>query len=192
VYLNGKLDNGALIGTVTARQRSSREPLVIGHRNHPKGFEFEGFIDDVRLYSRPLNEPEILQVMRGRDPTNHKTSALHGGGRGATFAEAEPQSLPCGIYSDREDARLPGLAAVLGVLVAIFWLGFPVVDSPGLCLGVSYAAGLLLLTLSAPALPLITQIAVAGSSIAGCLAVLVPIHFQSASSFPALTRWPRL
>jgi hypothetical protein len=45
VYLNGELDNGSLLGSVTATQRSSRGALYVGRRSRPAGFEFAGIID---------------------------------------------------------------------------------------------------------------------------------------------------
>ena len=45
VYLNGELDNGFLLGSVTGTQRSSRGDLYVGRRSRPAGFEFAGIID---------------------------------------------------------------------------------------------------------------------------------------------------
>lgn len=53
VYLNGKLDDGFLSGTVPGTRRSSRQSLYVGKRKM-RGFEFAGTIDDVRIYSRAL------------------------------------------------------------------------------------------------------------------------------------------
>jgi hypothetical protein len=176
VYLNGKLDDGPLVGTVTSRQRSSREALVIGRRSDSAGFEFEGLIDDVRLYSRPLKESDIRQIMQGRGPMDMPLAAtVKDGG----VPVAEEKALPCGIYSDREDARLPVKATVLGALVGIAFLGFRFIPSPVVWLPASYAVGLLLATVSAPELPLFTRMSVSLTSIAGCLAILIPVHFSS-------------
>ena len=49
VYLNGVLDNGALVGTVTASQQNSTANVNIGRRPGTSGFEFAGRIDDVRI-----------------------------------------------------------------------------------------------------------------------------------------------
>ena len=65
VYLNGELDNGLLFGSVTGAQHSSRSPVYIGRRSDGAGFEFAGFIHDVRIYSRALNAAEIVSDMRG-------------------------------------------------------------------------------------------------------------------------------
>ena len=90
VYLNGELDNGVLVGTVTGGQRSSREKVYVGRRSNLEGFEFAGSIDDVRIYSRALTKAEITAVMRGAVPDNvqeSQTAREHTrdfGGRGGT------------------------------------------------------------------------------------------------------------
>ena len=44
VYLNGHLDNGLLLGSVTGAQHSSRSHVYIGRRSDWAGYEFAGFI----------------------------------------------------------------------------------------------------------------------------------------------------
>src|SRR5262249_42449736 len=63
VYLNDVLDNGALVGTVTASQQNSTLPVVIGKRSGLSGFEVNGRIDEVRLYNRALSLAEIKTNM---------------------------------------------------------------------------------------------------------------------------------
>ena len=63
VYLNGQLDNGVLLGTVTASQQNSTANVTIGRRAGSTGFEFSGRIDDVRIYNRPLTVAEIQTDM---------------------------------------------------------------------------------------------------------------------------------
>jgi len=59
VYLNGQLDNGQLVGTVTTSQQNSALNVNIGRRAGNTGFEFSGRIDDVRIYDRALTQAEI-------------------------------------------------------------------------------------------------------------------------------------
>ena len=63
VYLNGQLDNGPLVGTVTAVAAE----LVAEREHRPAAgggnFEFNGRIDDVRIYSRALTAAEIQADM---------------------------------------------------------------------------------------------------------------------------------
>ena len=48
VYLNGQLDDGQLVGTVTATQQTSSLDVEIGQRpGNPGTFEFNGRIDEV-------------------------------------------------------------------------------------------------------------------------------------------------
>ena len=63
VYLNGVLDNGTLLGTVTATQQNSPLNVNIGRRPGLSGFAFNGTIDEVRIYNRALTQAEIQADM---------------------------------------------------------------------------------------------------------------------------------
>ena len=63
VYLNGVLDNGALVGTVTASQQNSTANVNIGRRPGASGFEFAGRIDDVRIADHALTQSQIQTDM---------------------------------------------------------------------------------------------------------------------------------
>ena len=63
VYLNGQLDNGELVGTVTATQQNSPQNVLVGQRPGQSGFGFNGRIDDVRIYGRALTPAEIQADM---------------------------------------------------------------------------------------------------------------------------------
>jgi concanavalin A-like lectin/glucanase superfamily protein/VanZ like protein len=60
VYLNGRIDNGCVLGEVGARQRPSGQDGYIGRRADKTGYEFRGLIDEIRVYSRALSSSEIL------------------------------------------------------------------------------------------------------------------------------------
>jgi glucose/arabinose dehydrogenase len=62
VYLNGVLDNGSLVGTITSSQQNSTSNVNIGRRAGG-GFGFIGRIDDVRIYNRALTVAEIRTDM---------------------------------------------------------------------------------------------------------------------------------
>jgi hypothetical protein len=145
VYLNGKLDNGFLLGSVTGEQHSSRSAVYVGRGGDP-GFEFAGSIDDVHIYSFALTKAEIAADMRGR--------AIDGS---AVQRAADPgyQEVPCRILSDHEDARIPAAAAMVGVLVAVACIGLWPSTGALLCLTVSFAAGLVLLPATSSNLPLL-------------------------------------
>jgi chitodextrinase len=75
VYLDAQLDNGGGVGTVTATQQNSTQNVSIGRRTGSAGFEFNGRIDEVRIYNRALSQSEIqadmnvaLAIVAG-DPT---------------------------------------------------------------------------------------------------------------------------
>ena len=63
VYLNGQLDDGTLIGTVTSTQQNSTANVNIGRRPTGNGFNFNGRLDDVRIYGRALTQAEIQADM---------------------------------------------------------------------------------------------------------------------------------
>jgi glucose/arabinose dehydrogenase/PKD repeat protein len=62
VYLNGQLDNGSLVGTVTASQQNSANNVNIGRRGS-SGYAFNGRIDDTRVYNRTLSAGQIQTDM---------------------------------------------------------------------------------------------------------------------------------
>ena len=63
VYLNGQLDDGTLLGTVTTTQQNSTANVNIGRRPGISGHNFNGRIDDVRIYNRALTQTEIQADM---------------------------------------------------------------------------------------------------------------------------------
>jgi hypothetical protein len=140
VYLNGELDNGFLLGSVSSKQRSSRGAVYVGRRADSKQFNFSGSIDDVRIYSFALTKSQITEGMHAE--IIHAPAVLR-----AT------DSFPCGPLSDNDDKELPGVAAALGILVALACIGILPSSHYLLLLGIGFAAGLLLLTVTAPNLP---------------------------------------
>jgi glucose/arabinose dehydrogenase/PKD repeat protein len=62
VYLNGQLNNGAVVGTVAAAQQNSSANVNIGRRASG-GYPFGGSVDDVRIYARALSVSEIVADM---------------------------------------------------------------------------------------------------------------------------------
>jgi hypothetical protein len=63
VYLNGQLDDGTLVGTVTSTQQNSTANVNIGRRPGNNKFNFIGRIDDVRLYGWALTQAEVQADM---------------------------------------------------------------------------------------------------------------------------------
>ena len=63
VYLNGQLNNGTLLGTVTATQQVPPLNVNIGRRTGLSGFAFNGTIDEVRIYNRALTQVEVQADM---------------------------------------------------------------------------------------------------------------------------------
>ncbi len=63
VYLNGQLDDGTLLGTVSSTQQNSSANVNIGGRPGSSSFNLNGRIDDVRIYNRALTQTEIQADM---------------------------------------------------------------------------------------------------------------------------------
>jgi len=64
VYLDGVLDNGTLNGTVAGRQVSSTRDVFVGRRaDDSVDYNFNGMIDEVRIYDRALSQAEIQADM---------------------------------------------------------------------------------------------------------------------------------
>ena len=61
IYVNGKLDNGFLRGTVPSSQVIPNLNVNIGRR--AAGYYFTGIIDDVRVFDRALSQTEIQSIM---------------------------------------------------------------------------------------------------------------------------------
>jgi VanZ family protein len=184
VYLNGELDNGLLLGSVTGTQRSSRADLYVGRRSTPTGFEFAGIIDDVRLYSRALTKAEVLSNMQITDGT-HGTDGFAAQrptagriGRGRGVRPSEDLDVSCVAVSDEEDKTIPGAAAAVGVLVAIACIGLWPSAGSLLYLAVSFAAGWLLLPALASTLPSVSLWMIPLVSFVGGASVAMSVRRQ--------------
>lgn len=146
VYLNGRLDDGYAVGSVTCTQHPSRSALYIARRPDLRGAEFAGFIDDVRIYSHPLTRSEVSSVMRegpAASPGELKETSTRP--RSACDAAVKHDSVPpgrsCTIVSEPEDVRIPVMAAAIGVLMALSVFGWwPAAPWP-LALGLSLVGG---------------------------------------------------
>jgi Concanavalin A-like lectin/glucanases superfamily/VanZ like family len=167
VYLNGELDNGPLLGKITARQRSSRLPLYIGRRSDSKGFQFAGSIDEVRVYSFALNKAQIIADMHGQ---------IVPATQGSMPGRSQNSERHCGLLSDYEDSKIPAAAATLGVLVAIACVGLWARAGAVGCLVTSIAAGLLLLPLMPSSLPLLSRWTMPLVSLAGGVSIAVSLR----------------
>ena len=64
VYLNGQLDDGQLVGTVTATQQPSSLDVEIGQNpGAPGAYQFNGRIDDVRIADHAITPSQIQTDM---------------------------------------------------------------------------------------------------------------------------------
>jgi len=171
VYLNGKLDDGDLVGRVESSHRSSRFGALIGRRGDLDGFEFSGLINDVRVYSRALNVSEIADLAQRSTvervrPTDSAAPMV---------ALAIRDNRECGWSAEPEDARLPALVVLTGISVAILcvWAvtGFMVAGVVA-----SLVIGLVMFSVSTPTLPSFNLWAFPLTALAGALSVLASIR----------------
>jgi hypothetical protein len=175
VYLNGKLDNGPLIGPVTSTQHSSRWPAYIGRRSDSEGFGFAGLIRDVRIYSFALTNDEIVDVMRGGSVNDVAADRAVAGTESNTSkaGRATQQSPPCVVISEAGDQWIPVMAASSGVLVAVACIGLWPSASSLLHVFSSLATGLLLLPAIIPDVPSFNLWLIPMVSLAGGVSVVV-------------------
>jgi len=186
MYLNGRLDNGFLLGEVTARQRTSRIALTIGKRSDRDNDSFAGAIGDVQIYSRALTASEIEQVVQG-----HAVAA------DSAAKEAERPRVPsselyavpgsgCTWSSEIEDVRVPGAVALIGVLAALAFAGWSPAARPASWMLVSAIAGGLVALSASSSLPVISRwlfpvlAAAAGASVALSVERVEPAPVEAA------------
>jgi Concanavalin A-like lectin/glucanases superfamily/VanZ like family len=178
VYLNGKLDNGVLVGSVTGTQHSSRSALYVGKRSDLEGYAFAGSIRDVRIYSFALTNSEIAAVMRG-EVIDVVAAHRVAGGVNIGPGRSTDQTSRCAVFSEGDDKKVPAVAATLGVLVAFACVGLWPSASSLLYLFSSFAAGLLLLPAAASTLPSFTLWMIPLVSLAGGASVVVSLRRQN-------------
>jgi hypothetical protein len=176
VYLNGKPDNGVLLRQVMGMHRASRDPVYVGRRPDWSGFEFAGFIDEVRIYSKALTQAEIAGVMQGDDnPTVRRVLTTDTESR-RDAARKQDRYPACASMSEREDARIPGAVATFGVLLVVACVGFWPSARPMLCLLVSLLGGLFLFRFAASTLPSFNLWMFALTSLAGGISVAISVR----------------
>ena len=180
VYLNGKLDNGQLLGLVTGRQHSSRSAVYVGKRSDAAGFEFAGSIEDVRIYSFALTNTEIAKVTQGKAIDGVEAGLAGSGidGSGGLGRLVRPSSR-CTVISEGGDERIPAEVATLGVLVTFACIGLLPSSGSLLYLFSSFAAGLLLLLVTASVLPSFNLWTIPLISLAGGASVVFSLHRQN-------------
>lgn len=165
VYVNGTLDNGVLLGSVSSVQRSARRALYVGRRGNSSQCNFLGALQHVRLYSFALTPSQIAADRRGEVPQAPALQPI----------TSRPPEAP---VSDPEDKDMPGVAALVGALVAFACLGLWPSAWRLLVLGSSGAAGGVLLTVTAANLPAFTIWMLPLMALAGGAAVAVSVGQQ--------------
>ncbi|MEZ5925356.1 MAG: LamG-like jellyroll fold domain-containing protein [Hyphomicrobiaceae bacterium] len=164
VYLDGQRDNGDLLGPVASSQRPAAVAVMIGRRAEA-GYGFDGAIGDVRIYSRPLGASGIAALMQGSEPSLTPMPAAR------TATDLGHAASECAGTPDRDDARFPGAAALLGVLAALAMAA--VTRSRGAVSLAGLLAGLAILPVTpSPGAGLL----LAGLSLVGAVSVAQSLH----------------
>lgn len=158
VYVNGILDNGCLIGTITGRQLPSGRHTFVGRRAGMRGFEFIGSIDEALIEST-VDRP-IEAQSKGAATDDIEVDD----GRVSDFT---PDAKLC---TDGQLPRIAGPFVVLGMLISLACTGlvsgrrYPLV-SLGICLAAGIAVAYMapLTNLRAAAWPAILFVPLGGS-----------------------------
>lgn len=164
VYLNGRRENGCLLGVVGARQRPSDAPVVIGRRAEFAVAHFAGAVDDVRVYSRALSAADVAALFQEtRSPQIADEPDLRG-----------PMQT-CG-RNGRADPTMAGLFVLLGQLLAFALVALWAGASRYVALGVALAAGLALIPLVSAAQPLVPLFFPPLLALAGAASVIASLR----------------
>jgi hypothetical protein len=100
VYLNGLPDNGILVGSVSGAQANAPVNVTIGQSAGT--FQFNGVIDEVRLYGRALSQAEIQTDMAtavgsgNTAPPAMVTLTVGTAGTGSGTVTSAPAGISCG------------------------------------------------------------------------------------------------
>jgi concanavalin A-like lectin/glucanase superfamily protein/VanZ like protein len=148
VYLNGVLDNGCLMGSVTDRQVASGRHAFVGRRAGMAGFEFIGSIDEVTIESTAKPASEIFA----------EASAARLGGPSVAVPSSEADRSAENRCARQPRARIAGPLVLLGMLIAVACAGLLpgknfVFWTLGLCLVVGSTAGIWALPTAVSAWP---------------------------------------
>lgn len=173
VFVNGRRDNGALRGSVSASQKPSRQRVYIGRRSDSRRFAFAGVIDDVRIYSRALSEDEIAAVMASAaDPPFARETGPSPEQPIAKASNRDPSRGRMCAIADREDAALPGFAAAIGALVAFACIGLCGSAAGACTVLLSGGAGLFLIGTAGATVPELGRWLVPLTSLAAAVIVM--------------------
>jgi VanZ family protein len=172
VYLDGRLDNGCVLGRVTSRQHVSGKPAFVGRRGDMRGFEFAGAIDDVRIYSRALS---------GREIADQASEAMPGSATAASLGDIDGQDAPAATNDacplKNTDARVAGLVVAVGMLFAVVSVGaWPSRRFAAPTLVLTLIAGAALVPALAPVIPAYLKFAVPFLTLAGGAVVVASVR----------------
>jgi hypothetical protein len=168
VYLNGKVDNGCLLGPVTSRQRVSGRNLFVGRRGDGH-FEFAGTVDDVRIYSRALSASELQAEAHGGTSSRAQPSS-------EALTASEPSSPVACATADPPDSRVAIVVLAAGMFIAVACIGWWPTSTRwqgAAILAISLGMGFLQLFLIGSAVPLFLRWLIPWLSLAGGSTIVI-------------------
>ena len=71
IYVNGNLEPATFRRGSAQLPPNSETSLRIGSWNHSTGREFNGLLDDIRIYDTPLKSHQIADIVADADPNSH-------------------------------------------------------------------------------------------------------------------------
>ena len=116
IYVNGTKVNGAFVRGSAELPVNVKANMRIGSRNHKTGREFNGFLDDLRIYNRTLSEAEIKGIFDEASAGNVAVASQAGTEhmdivKGKAVGSIINLFLSQTLYEDAEDGKIAGWSA---------------------------------------------------------------------------------
>ena len=116
IYVNGTKVNGAFVRGSAKHPANVKANMRIGSRNHKTGREFNGFLDDLRIYNRTLSEAEIKGILDEASAGSVAAASQAGTEqmdivKGKAAGSITNLFLSQTLYEDAEDGKIAGWSA---------------------------------------------------------------------------------
>ena len=113
IYVNGTLEPATFWRGGAELPPNAETTLRIGTWNHSVGREFNGFLDDIRIYNRALDSADIAQIHNTVSVSSRLFVGYNGSGDFGVLRTTSAQStsipfLSQTIYEDAEDGLISG------------------------------------------------------------------------------------
>jgi Concanavalin A-like lectin/glucanases superfamily/VanZ like family len=177
VFLNGRPDDGCLIGHITGRQHISGVHVFVGRRGGQRGYEFAGSIDDVRIYSRAVAQSELEAEIHAVRPTPTLPAPSTPRAPNGIPASSDVERACRAPAGDSDPDKVAGPVVIVGMLVAFGCVGlWPTSRFRVPCLILSFLTGFLLIPSITPVVPAFFRSLVPLLTLAGGASVAVSVR----------------